>query len=590
MATTIRELLVAMGVDADTAEVKAFDAALSTAKNTMLLAAAAATAVAGAVIGATIATARQGDEAAKAAARVGVGVVAFQELSFAAQLAGADMGALEVAFRRQAVSARDSLEGTGPAADAFRKIGVSAADANGKLKPQIELFSDIAGGLETLQTEADKMAVLNDLLGRGGARLLPLFNAGAEGIANMRREASALGGVLSEETIKAAEDFQDNLLSLQTVFGGLRAELGAAFLPVFNELAEGFIGWFKTNRSIIKQRLDLVFRRIEGAILKVRDAMRTADRFVRDRLLGWESLFVQTGKVIGGALGVTAFVGFLRFMRNVSIAAKLLRPLLLAAFPVAAPVILLAATLALLGLAIDDVIVFSKGGQSALGDFLAMFGAEEETRESFNAFLQSAREFSNALGGALLDLATSLGIVEAATAAWDAVIDVLGPKLEALSELGIVSLNKNLRDLAGGLDIFTAGLKDPLDLLLRMLDTLEALVRAGDEFAAQALGGLGLSGAAETVRAAGRAGRAGGGAATGLAAARTALARGGTAGQAARAGGAAVLAGAQTSIQVAGARVAATVTGTMADLEATLIRVNQATLNQAMAAAEGGNR
>ena len=42
MAVTIRDLVVALGVDADTREVKAFDAALSTVKNTMFAVVAAA--------------------------------------------------------------------------------------------------------------------------------------------------------------------------------------------------------------------------------------------------------------------------------------------------------------------------------------------------------------------------------------------------------------------------------------------------------------------------------------------------------------------------------------------------------------------
>ena len=55
----------------------------------MTAAAGAATAFAGALTIATLATAKQGDEAAKAGARVGVTAEEMQELGFAAEQAGA---------------------------------------------------------------------------------------------------------------------------------------------------------------------------------------------------------------------------------------------------------------------------------------------------------------------------------------------------------------------------------------------------------------------------------------------------------------------------------------------------------------------
>lgn len=591
MATTIRELMVAIGVDADTREVRAFDAALSAVKTVMFATVGAAVAVAGAVIGVSVATARAGDEAAKAAQRVGVNVEAFQELAFAAKLAGADMTAVEVAFRRQAVSARDAAEkGIGPAADAYRKIGVEVRDVNGIMKSQIQIFTETAEGMKGLKTDGERLAIANDLLGRGGAKLLPLLNQGAAGIAAMRLEAQELGGVMSGETTKAAEDFEDVLVKLQTIMGGLRAEVGGAFLPVFIEVGDSFISWFKANRLIIRQRMDIVFRRISDAILFVRDGMRKADTFVRERLLGWRNLFKQTAKVIGGSLSIVTGLGFLRFLRNAAVAAKLLRPLLIAAFTASAPMLLLLGTLAAIGLVIDDLIVFSRGGESAIGQFLSAFGAEEETRENFNAFLAAGKVVVLELSGALLEMAASLEIVETLASIFGATWENVGDILADVAEFGIGAMNDQLVTLTGGLGALAKIVRNPREQLLLLLDTIEGIIRSLDEISAQLLDKLGLTLAAGGIRRSGRAGRAGGGAAAGVAAARQAIAGGAGVREVANLAANAAVQGAVTNVQVGAANVVANITGTVEDFGREMIRINQDALTHAMAVAEGGNR
>ena len=135
-AITIRELLTKLGVESDTAAVLKFDAVLNIAKTTMEAATFVARKLSDATIGLALATAQQGDQAAKAAARTAITAEEFQELEFAAKLGGVGVEQLEIALKTQARTAAEAARGTGEAKDTYARLRVSVRDANGELKPQ----------------------------------------------------------------------------------------------------------------------------------------------------------------------------------------------------------------------------------------------------------------------------------------------------------------------------------------------------------------------------------------------------------------------------------------------------------------------
>lgn len=393
MATTIRELLVRLGVDANDRKVRRFDAALGAARSTMLLAAGAATALAGALFASAVATANQGDEAAKMGARVGLAAEEVQELTFAVEQGGASVADLQTALRTQARTAEEAAKDTGRAAQAYIALGVSSTDATGRQKPQLDLLLDLADGFKGVTNDGKAAALAQQIFGRSGTNLLPFLRQGADGINALRQQARDLGFVMSEEATKSAEEFTDRLNEMRKIITGVRNRIGLALMPTLTRMISRFRDWFVANREIIDQRLDRVTDGITGAMKRLERAITDVDQAVQDRLGGWEVVFRQIGKVLTTSGIITA----LRIMVPLvgTIGSGLLA---FVSSPVLLGLGLMAALFLGIALGVEDLIVFLQGGNSALGQFLDGFGRSEAVLTKFNDLIEASKELVAALG------------------------------------------------------------------------------------------------------------------------------------------------------------------------------------------------
>lgn len=136
------------------------------------------------------------DAVGKAADRIGLGVEAYQELRYAADLAGVSAQQLEEAM-----------------AQLNRRI------AEGKLPYDNteQALAAIADRLEATSDSTERAKIVNDAFGESGRRLIPLLKDGAAGLAAVRKEARDLNLVLDNETVRAAEKFNDQLSRMNQV-------------------------------------------------------------------------------------------------------------------------------------------------------------------------------------------------------------------------------------------------------------------------------------------------------------------------------------------------------------------------------------
>lgn len=456
MATTVRELLVKLGVKADDRKLKQFDAGLATVKKGMLVAAAAAAALAAGLAAITLATARQGDEAAKAGKRVGVTAEEIQELGFAAEQSGASVGDMEKALRRQAVSARDASRGSELAAESYAKIGVDVKDANGEMKSNIDLLLENADGIASLKTETEKLAVVNDIFGRGGAKLLPLFNEGAAGIEKLRQRARDLGFVMSKEATEAAERFTDRLNELKKIAAGVRNQIGIALMPIITRLIDRFRDWFVSNRAIIDQRLDDVVERITDTVEALGVAFEKVDKAVKDGPGSWGVVFRQVGKVLGAAGLTRILLGLIGPIKAVGTAIFAAFSFLLAN-PVTLVFIGIAAAILAVVLVVEDLVVFMQGGNSAFGRFADTFKRSQPIFDAAWRVLTAAGAAMNAIGAAAADLIVQIpGVTEAVEflgLAWDVVVGGLKIGFDLGFAGFLLSIELGLLAIADGFDL-----------------------------------------------------------------------------------------------------------------------------------------
>ena len=217
-------------------------------------------------------TAALGDRAIKTAQQLGVGVETLQELWYAAERSGAAQGDLDTALRRMSVSIGQAAAGTGEARQWLDRLGVSVEELQ-RLAPE-EQMGRLADGLRTIPSQAERAAASQALFGRGAMKLGVLLDEGSEGMARLREEARATGGVLSEAAAKDAARFQDRMLDLKLTLAGLKTTIGTALMPVLTRLFERLAGWLRGNRELVVRFAERLKELAAGAIGRLVDAVQ----------------------------------------------------------------------------------------------------------------------------------------------------------------------------------------------------------------------------------------------------------------------------------------------------------------------------
>jgi hypothetical protein len=160
----------------------------------------------------------EADKLGKAAQKFGVPVEELSALKFAAELSDVSLEALGKSLTILSKNMQTvGGETKNIAAAAFSSLGISVKDAGGKLKTSNEIFLEVADRFKDMQDGATKTALAVAIFGRAGAELIPLLNQGRDGIKSLTDEARRMGIVITDQTAKAAENFNDNLKRLSKV-------------------------------------------------------------------------------------------------------------------------------------------------------------------------------------------------------------------------------------------------------------------------------------------------------------------------------------------------------------------------------------
>lgn len=217
----------------------------------LLVASAAGVAAMGALAAGIKNTIDAADEMSKMSQKFGVPVDELSRLKYAADLSGVSMDGLGTGLRKLSQNMQETANGAkNIASQAFEALGISVKNADGSLKSSSTVMTEIAGKLANMDDGAQKTATAMAIFGRSGADLIPMLNAGADGLAAMMAEADNLGIVISGSTGRAAEAFNDNLTRLGTVTDALKLKLTEVLLPALELLSEKFLAVVRDGDKI----------------------------------------------------------------------------------------------------------------------------------------------------------------------------------------------------------------------------------------------------------------------------------------------------------------------------------------------------
>lgn len=281
--SVIGALRVVLG--ADTAELEAGLKSASSSVAKFANGLKGALAIAGiASVGAALASSLKGavdqaDKLSKSSQKIGIPTEQLSALKYAADLSDVSMESLEKSVSKLSRTMTEAAaKPTSEAANAFRALGVSVTDSNGKLRPTQDVLFSIADKFSGLKDGAGKTAVAMAIFGRAGADMIPLLNAGKSGIQELMDEARQLGIVISSETGKSAEEFNDNLKRLKVAHDGLVMQIVSNMLPHMQKLSAAFVEISK-NSGFAKDAanaIGLVMNWVAGEAMKLSVTMSRA--------------------------------------------------------------------------------------------------------------------------------------------------------------------------------------------------------------------------------------------------------------------------------------------------------------------------
>lgn len=370
----LRELITRLGFDADNNAANSHERALQKVRGAALAVTAAYSATIGVLATAANQYAETAREIENQSRLANANTTEFQRMAAGAKEFGIEQDKLSDILKDTNDRIGDFVQtGGGPMADFFEnigpKVGVTAESFRNLSGPQaLQLYVD---SLERANVSQQDMTFYMEAMASDSTALVPLLRNGGEALRQMGDDAEQSGALLSESGIKAAAAYRKSVLVLTNMVKGIRNTFMDGLVPVVAETAETFAAWWKINRELVIQNLRSFVEQLAFAIRVLFGIMSQGFRIVDslvDKFGGWERVLRIVMAAVLGFIALKlggvlwAIAGALT---GAGAGARILRGALLALSRL--PII---ALIVGLGLAIEDLIVWINGGDSAIGRWL----------------------------------------------------------------------------------------------------------------------------------------------------------------------------------------------------------------------------
>ena len=280
--------------------------------------------------------AQLGDRIAKTARSFGISGEELQRLEFAAERSGVGVEALRMALSALPKRIDMASQGAAEATNAFDALGMNYRTLLG-LSPE-EQFKRVADAIGRIEDPSKRTNVALRLFEESGARLIPLFVQGSKGINALGDELENLGGLIDEDTLRSAEEYEDIMTNLGRVVRGLLVKGFKLLAPLIKSVVQNFIAFRRDGVEGLSQSLQNIAKTFKAAAI--------------------------AGGLLAAALGIQAVAAFVAADFAVLNAIAGLALWIDKVIIAAAPVLALAAVIGLAIFAWDEFLTTLKGGDS----------------------------------------------------------------------------------------------------------------------------------------------------------------------------------------------------------------------------------
>lgn len=206
-----------------------------------------------------------GDTVDKASQKMGVSAETYQQLAYAADLAGTSTATLQKA------TVQLQKAGSDMNIDQALESILAIPDADERAAKAHEMFGD---------------KIANELA--------PLLNAGKEAFDESKQAALDYGLVMSDEAVKASAAFNDTLTTMTDTMSMVKNNIAADFLPGINTVMEGITGIFTGDEGAPEK--------IEKGVEEILTGLETAMPKIINVFTNFDNTLVEVAPTIIGGL------------------------------------------------------------------------------------------------------------------------------------------------------------------------------------------------------------------------------------------------------------------------------------------------
>ena len=203
-----------------------------------------------------------GDEIDKTSQKLGLSKKAYQEWDYVMHLSGTEMSSMTTGLKTLTNKLDDAKNGSEDAVAMFDKLGISMEDINSMSRE--ELFAKTIAGFQGMADSTERAALANDLFGKSGQNLTPLFNQSAEATQALIKEAHEYGMIMSDDAVSASAAFQDSLRKMENTIAGVKNSMIGDLLPSLTMVTDGLAKVFKGDMSGADMMAEGIKSIIEG--------------------------------------------------------------------------------------------------------------------------------------------------------------------------------------------------------------------------------------------------------------------------------------------------------------------------------------
>ena len=191
--------------------------------------------------------AEYGDMVDKTSQKLGLSTQAFQEWDYVMNIAGTSMQSMQMGVKTLTNQIDAAINGSADAQEKFAALGITMEDL--QTMSREDIFEAAIYGFQGMADSTERAALANDLFGKSGQELTPLFNMTAEETQQLIETANEYGMVMSEDAVKASATFEDSLTTLKGTLSGLKNNMLSEFLPSFSTVMDGLAAVFAGDDS-----------------------------------------------------------------------------------------------------------------------------------------------------------------------------------------------------------------------------------------------------------------------------------------------------------------------------------------------------